>query len=50
MPSFGRSTAAEPGPGAIEDTDCVVVYNVDRTEAAVGRGGRESYYKERVIK
>lgn len=40
-------TTTEPGPDAIESTDCiVVVYNVSRTEDAVQRGGRESYVAE----
>lgn len=43
----GPVTVAGPGPAAVRDTDCiVVVYNVSRTEAAVGRGGRESYYEQ----
>lgn len=42
----GPLTTTGPGPGAVRDTDCiVVVYNVARTEEAVGRGGRESYYE-----
>jgi len=41
----GAVSTAAPGPAAVTDTDClIVVYNVARTEAAVGRGGRESYY------
>jgi len=42
----GTVTTTAPGPDALADTDCVVVvYNVSRTEDAVGRGGRESYYE-----
>ncbi|MFB6121489.1 MAG: malate dehydrogenase [Halobacteriaceae archaeon] len=42
----GSVTTASPGPDAVRDTDCVVVvYNVSRTEDAVGRGGRESYWE-----
>lgn len=40
-------TTMAPGPEAVEDTDCiVVVYNVSRTEDAVQRGGRESYFEQ----
>jgi malate dehydrogenase len=43
----GPVTTAAPGPEVVRDTDClVVVYNVSRTKAAVGRGGRESYYEQ----
>lgn len=43
----GPVTTMGPGPEAVQDTDCiVVVYNVSRTEDAVGRGGRESYYEQ----
>lgn len=36
-----------PGPKAVQVTDCiVVVYNVSRTESAVQRGGRESYFEQ----
>ncbi|WP_435185631.1 malate dehydrogenase [Halobellus sp. EA9] len=36
-----------PAPDVVEDTDCIiVVYNVDRPEEAVGRGGREAYYQQ----
>lgn len=43
----GPVTTAEPGPDAVRDTDCLVVaYNVSRTDDAVGRGGRESYYEK----
>lgn len=36
-----------PGPDVVEDTDCIVVtYNVSRTEDAVQRGGRESYFEQ----
>ena len=39
-------TTAPPGPDVFEDTDCIVViYNVDRPEEAVGRGGREAYFQ-----
>ncbi|MFB6105588.1 MAG: malate dehydrogenase [Halobacteriaceae archaeon] len=42
----GPVTTVDPGPAAVRDTDCVVVvYNVSRTEAAVGRGGRASYWE-----
>lgn len=43
----GPVSTMTPGPEAVRDTDCiVVVYNVSRTEDAVGRGGRESYYEK----
>jgi len=43
----GPVSTTTPGPDAVRDTDClIVVYNVSRTEEAVGRGGRASYYKQ----
>lgn len=43
----GSVSTMTPGPEAVRDTDClIVVYNVSRTEDAVGRGGRESYYEQ----
>lgn len=39
-------TSMPPDSTIVEDTDCiVVVYNVSRTESAVQRGGRESYFE-----
>ena len=40
-------TTMSPGPDAVADTDCiVVVYNVSRTDEAVQRGGRASYFEQ----
>lgn len=44
---YAPVTTMPPGPEAVENTDCiVVVYNVSRTDEAVQRGGRESYFEQ----